>query len=84
MTASPSTSRIDWIRDSRKRMRWSQTRLADHFCVSQATVSQWETGKTPPRDEDWQEMEELFGEPPPTAGPATAEAPAARPPRRRR
>lgn len=69
-------TRTDWIRTSRQRLGLSQARLGDRLGVSQATVSQWETGRTPPRDEDWEEMEALFGnayEVPPEEGPAPAQ-----------
>ncbi|MCP3956837.1 MAG: N-6 DNA methylase, partial [bacterium] len=68
----PTQAALEWIRASRNQLGWSQTQLADHMGVSQATVSHWENGRIRPREEDWEEMEELFGAAPAGETPTVA------------
>ena len=51
-----------WIRASRKRVGWTQAELGTYLGgVSQATVSQWETGKAVPGEAHGAKMEGVFG-----------------------
>jgi type I restriction enzyme M protein len=53
----------EWIRDSRKAKGWTQTQVGLMLGVSQARVSQWETGKDSPGDDELSQLEIAFGEP---------------------
>ncbi len=89
MAQSTRESLGRWIREARKRSRWTQTDLGRLLGVTQATVSQWERGKSSPGDAERLEMERVFGGgpqqlelSPAPAPPAASSKPAAKPRRR--
>jgi transcriptional regulator with XRE-family HTH domain len=52
----------EWLRGRRKAIGWNQAQLGTTLGVSQAVISQWETGKAEPTDEAQQWIREKLGE----------------------
>jgi type I restriction enzyme M protein len=74
-TTSPPSALGAWIRAGRKARGWTQAELGERLAASQATISQWETGKITPGEDDRLQLGKLFGEAaPPEAGAAAAPA----------
>ena len=69
-----------WIRESRKVCNWNQTQVGQVVGVSQVRVSQWETGKSTPNDEELRMLEIAFNQKVPGVPTPTAEEPAAEEP----
>jgi type I restriction enzyme M protein len=52
----------EWLRGRRKAIGWNQTQAGETLGVSQAVISQWETGKAEPDNEAQQWIREKLGE----------------------
>ncbi len=75
-----SDNRIgSWIRDSRTARNWNQAQVGRILGVPRGRVSQWETGKHTPTEEELRSLEVVFEKTAPAASSPEAETAAASP-----
>jgi transcriptional regulator with XRE-family HTH domain len=49
------------LRDARERLGKTQGQVAEEVGVTQATVSNWESGEATPRPSKWSRISEVYG-----------------------